>query len=92
MWCCKGLHVQLGRFFGGVCVASIFFGDSAFEKKITPKWHEKSTKKKPKRNGLTGWGGGGCLPGLWRDFAIQTDFWSTFFYPGGLKSLFSKTC
>ena len=50
------LSLRLGRFFGGVCVASNFFSAVYFSKKI-PKSDVKNRPKKRKLNGLVGWGG-----------------------------------
>jgi hypothetical protein len=46
----------VGRFFGGVCVASNFFSAVYFSK-FFPKSDVKNRPKKRKPNGLGGWGG-----------------------------------
>ena len=52
----KNSRYSVGRFFGGVCVASIFFSAVCFSI-FFPKSDVKNRPKKRKPNGLGGWGG-----------------------------------
>jgi hypothetical protein len=82
--------LEVGRFFGGVCVASKKIRRFTFEKQIK-KLREKSTSNNASPMHLVV-GAGSCWVVPIAGFRGSNGLLAHFFCPGGLKSLFSKKC